>query len=71
MNFVSDEYFKEGGLKSNISVTARKSNYGDIFSFLNKLKFYNGKICTKLLIQEQKIINICQSDTLVFLKSYF
>ena len=43
-----------------------KLNYGDKFSFPNKLKFDDSNICTKLLIMEQKIIN-----TLISSESYF
>ena len=39
--------------------------YGDIFSFLNKLKFDDSNIFTKLLIREQKIINNCRPDLLI------
>ena len=51
MSIVSDGHFREYNLNFNFS------NYGDIFSFLNKLKFDNSNICTNLLIREQKIIH--------------
>ena len=54
----------------NFSIASRKSNYGDIFFFANKIKFDDSNVCTMLLIREQKIINNCPSDTLVSLKSY-
>ena len=40
----------------NFSITSVKSNYGDIFSFLNKLLFDDDSICKGFLIREQKII---------------
>ena len=39
MSFVSDGYFREADLKLNFSLASLKSNYVDIFSFSNKLKF--------------------------------
>ena len=45
-----------------------KLNYGDIFSFPNKLKFET--FVQFFLIMEQKIINNCPSNTLISLK-YF
>ena len=48
-----------------------KFSYGDVFSFLNKLKFDDRNTCTKLLIMEQKIINNCPSDTLISYNLYF
>ena len=47
-----------------------KLNYGDKFSFPNKLKFDDSNICTKLLIMEEKIIN-CPYNTLISSESYF
>ena len=38
------------GLNFDFSLTPVKLNYSDILSFSNKLKFYDGNICTKLLI---------------------
>ena len=68
--FVSDGHFREGSLNFNFSIASIKSNYSDIFSFPNKLKFDDSNICTKLWIREQKIINNCPFDTLISLKSY-
>ena len=70
ISFVSDGHFREGSLKFNFSIASINSDYGDIFSFLNKLKFDDSKICTKLMITEQKIINYFLSGTLFSLKSY-
>ena len=62
------DIFREGSLKFFFSIA---SNYGDIFSFPNKLKFDDNNICLKLLIREQKIINNnCPSNSLICLKSY-
>ena len=55
MSFVSDGHFKEGSLNFDFFIASIKSNYGDIFSFPNKLKFDDSNICTNLLIREQKI----------------
>ena len=64
-------HFRESDLNFNFSIASIKSNYGEIFSFPNKLKFDDSNICTKLLIREQIIINNCPSDTLIsLLKSY-
>ena len=62
MSFVSDGNFKEGSPNFNFSIASIKSNYGDIFSFANKLKFDDSNICAKLLIREHKFINNCSSD---------
>ena len=70
MSFVSDGHFSERSLNFNFSIASIKPNYGGIFSFLNKLKFDDSNIYTKLLIREQKIINNCPSDTLISLRSY-
>ena len=70
MSFVLDKHFGEVGLNFNFSIASIKSNYGDIFSFPNKLEFDDGNICTKLLIREKKIIHNCPPDTLISLKSY-
>ena len=70
MSFVLDGHFNEGSLNFNFSIASIKSNYDDIFSFLNKLKFDDSNIYTKLLVSEQKIINICPFNTLISLKSY-
>ena len=70
MSFVSDGHFREGSLSFNFSIASIKSNYGDIFSLPSKLKFDDSKICAKLLIREEKIINNCVSERLISLKSY-
>ena len=57
-SFMSDGHVREGSLNFNVSIMSIKSNSGDIFSFPNKLKFDDSNICTKLLIREQKIINV-------------
>ena len=70
MSFVSDRHFREGRLSFNFPIASIKSNYGDIFSFPNKLKFDDSNICIKLLIREQKTIDNCPSNALISLKSY-
>ena len=55
---------------SDFSVARIKLNYGEIFFFLNKLKFDDSNICKRLLVREQKIINSCPSDKLISLKLY-
>ena len=65
ISFVLDGHFREGSLNFNFFILSIKSNYGNIFSFPNKLKFDDSKICTKLLIKEQKIVNNCPSDTFI------
>ena len=64
-NFVSDGRFREGSVNFNFSITSINSNYGDIFSLPNKLKFDDSNNCAKLLIREQKVINNCPFDTLI------
>ena len=70
VSFVANGHFREGSLNFNFSIASIKSNYGDMFSFPNKLKFDDSNICTKLLIREQSIIHNCPSNTLISLKSY-
>ena len=58
MSFISEGlYSREVGLNFNYFIASRKLNYGDIFSFLNKLTFDDSNICTKVLNTKQKIIN--------------
>ena len=64
MSFVLTVHFREGSLNFNFSISSTKSNYGDIFSLPNKLKFADSNICTKLLRWEQEITNNCPSDLL-------
>ena len=45
-----------------------KSNYGEIFSFANKLNFDDSSILAKLLIMEQEVIDNCPSDNLLEVK---
>ena len=52
MSFMSDEYFREASLDFNFSIASIKLNYGDAFSFPNKLKFDDSNICTKVLFRE-------------------
>ena len=52
MSFMSDGYFREASLDFNFSIASTKLNYGDTFSFPNKLKFDDSNICTKLLFKE-------------------
>ena len=54
MSLVSDRHFREGSLNFNFSIASINSNYGDIFSSPNKLKFDDSNICKKLLIKEKK-----------------
>ena len=61
-----DGHVREEGLNFNFSIQSIKLNYGDIFSFPNKLKFDYSNICTKPLIMEHKIK---PSDTLISLQS--
>ena len=61
-SFMSDGHFRESSLNFNFSIASTKSNYDNISSFLNKLKFDDSDICTKLLIREWKIINNCPSN---------
>ena len=70
MSFVSDGNFREGSLSFSFSIASIKSYYSVTFSFPNKFKFDDSKICAKLLIREQKIINNCPSDMLMPLRSY-
>ena len=71
ISFVMDGYFRKGSLNFNFSIAPIKSNYGDIiFSFPNKLKLDDSNMCTQFLIREQRIINDCQPNTLIPLKSY-
>ena len=67
---MSDGHFREGSLDLNFSVAPINLEYGDIFSFPNKLKFDDSNFCKKLLIRKQKIIHNCPSDTSIFLKLY-
>ena len=70
MSFVFNGHFREGNLNFNFPRASIKSNYGDIFSFPNKLKFDDSNICTELLILKQKIVDNCPSNMLIPLKSY-
>ena len=44
MSFVLVGHFREGNLNFNFSIASIKSNYGDIFSFPNKLKLDDSNI---------------------------
>ena len=48
-----------------------KLNYGDIFSFPSKLEFDDSDICMTFLIMEQKIIDNCPSDNVIFFEVKF
>ena len=70
MSFVSFVHLRVGSLNFNFPIASIKSNYGDIFSFPNKLKFDESNICTNVLIRDQKIINNNLPGKLISLKSY-
>ena len=66
---MSDGHFREDSLNFNFSIASIKSNYGNIFSILNKLKFDDSDICTKLLIREWKFINNCPSNHEIIIRT--
>ena len=70
MSFVSFVHLRVSSLNFNFPIASIKSNYGDIFSFPNKLKFDESNICANVLIRDRKIINNNLSGKLISLKSY-
>ena len=69
-HFVSDGYFRKGGIIFTFFKVSIKLNCGGTFSFLNMLKLDHINIFTKLLIMEHNIVNKCPPDTLILLVSW-
>ena len=64
------EFLLKKKKKKNLSTFYDIYDICDIFFLLNKLKFDDRNISTKLLIREQTIINNCPSDKLISLTPY-